>query len=316
MPFFIHYLVLHSVEIRGFTNEQQNLAEATFKKLGPIPRICIDFVEDQSLLRAYEEHCQAMVMGLTEHSLRHFVLKGVVLDLDEESHTIFIIKRNDVDDLTKAYLEPISANAKMQLMMAFNSLQQFKRTKLYHTFASVTAARAVAGVAYESLGHTHLLEGITLTLKPMIKLSPSQQQRHFHWKSQGEEQGSNSMDLDDSGMSVIFPPNTAIIYEGRLTLVKPNHVHVLEVRNQVALVSFLKVGQILYIFQFAIANNHDINNSMEESLSGLLNILPPKANWRFVFITPPGCEVDIKGTSTVEKFLEGVTLYSAHLEIK
>jgi hypothetical protein len=54
----------------------------------------------------------------------------------------------------------------------------------------------------------------------------------------------------------------------------------------------------------------------EESLSRLLNILPPKANWRFVFITPSGCEVDVKGTSAVGKFLEGVTLYSAHLEIK
>jgi hypothetical protein len=175
--------------------------------------------------------------------------------------------------------------------------------------------RAVTGVVYESLGHTHLLDGFTLTLRSMVKLSLSQQQRHLHWKSQGEEQVSNSMDLDDSGMSVIFLPSTAIIYEGRLTSVEPNHLHAPKVRNQVALVSLLKVSQILYIFQFAVANNHDINNCMQESLSGLLNILPPKANWRFVFITP-GCEVDVKGTSVVEKFLEGVTLYSAHLEIK
>jgi hypothetical protein len=38
-----------------------------------------------------------------------------------------------------------------------------------------------------------------------------------------------------------------------------------------------------------------------------------------VFITPPGCEVDVKAskaTPEMEKFLEGVTLYSAHLEIE
>jgi hypothetical protein len=72
MSFFIQYLVLHRVKIRSLTNEQQNLAEATLAKLGSIPRICMDFVGDQSLLRAYEEHCQAMVMGLTEHSRQCF----------------------------------------------------------------------------------------------------------------------------------------------------------------------------------------------------------------------------------------------------
>lgn len=31
---------------------------------------------------------------------------------------------------------------------------------------------------------------------------------------------------------------------------------------------------------------------------------------------PPGCEVGVKATSEVEKFLEGATLYSAHLKIR
>ena len=38
-----------------------------------------------------------------------------------------------------------------------------------------------------------------------------------------------------------------------------------------------------------------------------------------MFITPPGCKVDhVKATSEVEpeKFLKGVMLYSAHLEIE
>ena len=99
----------------------------------------------------------------------------------------------------------------MQLMLAINALQQSERVNLYHTFASsITEVRAVAGVVYESLGHTHLLEGISLALRRMIKLSPNQQQRHLHWKSQGKEPGSNSMDLDVSGMSVIFSPSTGI----------------------------------------------------------------------------------------------------------
>ena len=314
---FIHRLVPHSAKIHGLTNEQQNLAEDTFKRFGPIPRICINFVRDRCQLRAHESHCQAKVMGITEHNFQDFVLKGVILDLDEmETNTIFIIKRDEVDNLEGVHLEPISANVKMRLMMVINVLQLPKRINLYHTFASLPGPRVVASLVYESLGHTRLLEGITHTVKPMIKLSPRQQQRHYHWTSQGEEQATNSLDLDDSGMSVIFPPNTAIIYEGRLVSVEPNHLHVQTGRNQVALDSFLKLGQIPYIFQFTSANEHEIDKRKEGFLSELLNILPPKTNWRFVFITPPGCEIDVRATSAVEKFLEGVTLYSAHLAIK
>ena len=80
-----------------------------------------------------------------------------------------------------------------------------------------------------------------------------------------------------------------------------------------------------------MANNYDIKKGIEESLSSLVNILPPKTNWRgtstlqlggvmntnlFVFITPPGCDVDVEADSEAEKFLGGATLYSAHLKIE
>jgi hypothetical protein len=87
-------------------------------------------------------------------------------------------------------------------------------------------------------------------------------------------------------------------------------------RNQVAFDSFVKLDTFLYIFQITVAKKHDIKSGIDDSLSKLQTILPPKANWRLIFIIPPGCEVDVKAGSEVEEFLEGVTLYSAHLEIE
>ena len=124
------------------------------------------------------------------------------------------------------------------------------------------------------------------------------------------------MDLDSPEPEpVFFPPNTGIVYE-ELRSVEPNRLHIPKARNQVTLDSFFILGQFLYLFQFTTANNHDIKKGIEESLSSLVNILPPKTNWRFVFITPPDCDVDVKADSEVEKLLGGVTLYSAHLEIE
>ena len=82
----------------------------------------------------------------------------------------------------------------MQLMAAINRMQRPDRINLCCAFASAGETRVVADLLYKSLGHAHLTEGVTLTLKPMIK---SQSQTLFHWKSQGEEHVSNSMDLDD-----------------------------------------------------------------------------------------------------------------------
>ena len=196
-------------------------------------------------------------------------------------------------------------------MMVIHKLQRLEQIDLYHTFASINSTKAVAGVLYKSLGHLHVQEGITLTLKLAIK---RKERELFHWKSRREDAASNSMDLD-SLEPVFCLHNTGFVYE-ELRSVEPNRLHAPKARNQVALDSFFILGYFLYIFQFTVANNHEIKKGIEESLSRLVNILPPNHFWRFVFITPPGCEVDVKATSEVEKFLEGVTLYSAHLKIE
>jgi hypothetical protein len=63
-------------------------------------------------------------------------------------------------------------------------VEQLDQVSFYHTFADVNATSVVAGLLFESLGHARLMEGITLTLRPMIK---SQWRTLFHWKSRGEQ---------------------------------------------------------------------------------------------------------------------------------
>ena len=65
--------------------------------------------------------------------------------------------------------------------------------------------------------------------------------------------------------------------------------------------SFLKLGQTLFIFQFIIADKMVSRKKWKNPFqkSRLLDVLPPKANWRFVFITP-GHKVDVKATPAVE----------------
>ncbi len=242
-----------------------------------------------------------MISRLTPEIFRNVVTLGGALDMDAQSHSIFLVRRPEMDDVRRSYLAPISATVEMKLMAAINLMQWLDKIGLYRSFEFVPASRVVAGLIYESLGHTRLCEGITLTLKRMTRC------KEFHWKH--EMLASNSVSGE---IPIHLPPNGAIIYEPGMTSVQPYQLHVPKARNQPGM-SFL-LGDFLYIFQLTLAEKHDIKPCIEEFFDRLEN-LPPKAHWRFVLITPPESQVDVHAPSEVATFLEDVTLYSAHLKI-
>jgi hypothetical protein len=235
----------------------------------------------------------------------HFVARGGILDMTAQTHSIFLIRRPEIDDVLRSCLAPISATVEIKMMAAINRMQRLDRINLYLRLKSVPASRVVAGMLYESLGHTRLCEGIILPLKRMTRRKEGEL---FHWKH--ETPTSNSM---SDNILIHIPANEAIIYEPRMTSVQRYHLHVPKARNQPGFDSFF-LGDFLYIFQLTRAETHNIKPCIVEFFDGLEN-LPPKAHWRFVLITPPDCHVNVNAPSVVATFLEDVRLYSAHLEI-
>ena len=292
-----------SAQIHELTNRQHELVKANFNDLGPMPRTCINFIKDPPQQSKYEKHCQGLISTLTSQSLREFVINSGLLNLDAKSHHLFLIRRFEVDDLSSAYLEPISAKVKMQIKQALDNLEQHDRIDLYHSFMTINVTREIAGILYESLGHLTLQEGHNLMFMPMTKIK---KQNLFHW------QRSNMM---DNTFLVQFPCNPAVVYDVGLKSVKPNCLHVPNARNQPSIDSFIILDDTLYLFRFTVAVSHGIKD-IDNSLSGILPLLPPKKNWRLVFITPPSYEVDVKADSEAEQSSEGVSLYLAHIEIE
>ena len=313
----VHHLISHSAKIFGFTEEQENLAKDAFKNYGPTPRICINFVEDRDLLSEYERVLNNTASSLTADRLRHFAEKGTQLELDAESHALFIVRRNKVEDLQAAYLAPISANVKARLMVTIDTLQRLEQINLYRNFASVPPTRAVAGLLYESLGHRRLQDGIELKLKPMRK--EGKPRTYSHWKTGGVEQTEES---------VTFPAHTAVIYGGMQESIELNCLYVPKARNQVAFDSFFVLDRTLYFFQLTVANDHDIKEGIKDYLFGLLKVLPRVTNWQFVFINPGGdLKVKAKDTLMAEdplkpedtlkvRFMNKLELYTADLEFE
>jgi hypothetical protein len=296
----INHLIPYSANIVVLTSEGRKLVEDAFKLFGPVPRFCIDYVLDEEL-RAHDAECRSAASHITAQSLRRINLEGGELDIDAESHKIFMVRRNKVDDLQEAYVEPVSPYIETLLMKTIDTLQRLERIALYHTFASVNSTRVLAGLIFESLGHMRFVEGVELSLRSMTR---KKARKLVHWK-QGNVDDSHSID---------FPPNPSIVFEVWPTSIEPNYLYLPRANNHVAFDSFFLLGTTLYFFQFTISDSHDISDGIKDYLSGQLRILPPKENWRYVFITPPGCEVDVKSSSETDEFLEGVDVYLAHLE--
>jgi hypothetical protein len=305
----------HSAKIY-LSDEQQKLAEDAFERIGPIARFCIDFILEEDRRSIYEDECWAAASQITTaESLRRFVFEGINLNLGEVSQKIFMVRRQEIDDLKCAYVEPISANIEKRIMVTIKMLQQLDRVNLCRTFVSVNATRMIADLFYESLCHARIEEGITLTLMRMKK---RMEQTLAHWRFEGEGQAPDFMNMDDDTQKILcLPPNPAVIYESRLASIEPNHLHVPSSRNKVGFDSFIILDSILYFFQLTVADSHEIKTRIMTLLSEYesLDLLPPRKKWRFVFITPPESNVDVKAIFEVETFLEGVEMFSAHLQI-
>jgi hypothetical protein len=282
--------------------EERELAEANFNDLGPVPRLCIDFSKDPGRRMDYEGARHTIISDLTPEKIRNFVALGGAKDMDAQSHSIFLIRRPEIDDVRTSHLTPISPAVEMKLMAAIKLMRRLDQIDLYRRFASPPPSRVVAGLLYEPLGHTRLCEGTFLWLREMTRHT---EQTLIHWRCDSE--------AEDLGILVRFPPKEAIVYKPNMTSVQRSRLHVPKARNQAGFDSFF-LGEFLYIFQLTIARKRDIKPRIRGFFDRLED-LPPKELWRFVLITPPDIHVDVSAPAEVATFLEDVTLYSAHLEL-
>ena len=251
-----------------------------------------------------------MIARVTPKSFRK-----LALDLDGQ-HSIFTVKRYDIHDLVSAYIAPTTANVEMKIMNVIDSMQRFDQIDLYHRFAFADWTRVLAGLLYESLGYSRVEGGIALTLNPMGK---DKRRTHFHWKvgsGQQATQASTLAGVDNSVTPISISANTACTYEV-LQSVDPNRLYVPSARNQPGFDSFIILDGFLYLFQFTMSDEHGVKPRMVGLLRKLMKIpaFPEMAKWRFVFITPTDCDVTVVMPSEVDTFLEGVSLYSAYLDI-
>ena len=107
--------MIPTASLHGLNDTHHTRINELYDRFGPIPRICFDFLKNPTRLEEHEEHYERALDALTIEKLRHFISDGAELNLDAASHSLFLVKRTNVDNLRKASIEPISLSVKSEL---------------------------------------------------------------------------------------------------------------------------------------------------------------------------------------------------------
>jgi hypothetical protein len=274
-----------------------------FDQFGPIPRLCIDYLDldsdpDSNIrIAQYKKDVQKAIASLKLSKLEQVVEDSSSLTMDGLSHKVCLISREDRERVySSAALSPITSSIKSRLANHFRTLDHREQIRLYKHFSKVPDSRAMAGIFFEAAGQRCLQHGVTLHLVPMVRLPPHRKNHQWHtscvFLHNTTLERSHQQALEQ-GQSLTIPKDLQIqeyAKDGPLSPITPNVIYVPELANQVALDSFIIMNNLLYIFQFMIDKEHSIKSGLIDFVDKYPE-LPSMDNWRFVFIIPPEHEL-------------------------
>ena len=281
-----------SASIYSTSPSKYELINLLYDRLGPTPRLCLDFLEDKYQREEYEEELEKAISNVTPESLEALFDAAGTLEMDKLSHKICMIRRKSLENVAgRVIVEPITPYIRSKLVYQFRILERRDQVRLYKRFAKTPDSRALAGIAFEAAGQAMLQDGIDLTLVPMVHL-PKSSDRRPQWHSSHVLLRDVALEKLRKGalkqpINIQVRPDGIFEYTDNGPLsIEPNVFYVPSISNQVAFDAFILLNGIIYLFQFTIGEHHDIKPGLKDFLNTCSDI-PAVENWRFVFIVPP-----------------------------
>jgi hypothetical protein len=326
--------------------EKQRIGEL-FDQYGGIPRICLDFLRNPDDLAELQDDSEIALRDLTAWTLCDHISKADNLSFSDVPHTIFMVKRTDPVDLYAMTIVPTAPAIEMKLKSKIRALQHAEQIHLIDWLAR---GKPMAGLVFEALAQSALQRRVVLKLVAMQKRS-SGPGNTIRWVSTHEDQSlhktkGSDADVDSewkneasasadqsstgpaeahSSITVKFFPRKIVEFKGatiKVTIHQKQEIEgvffVPKSTNQ-AFDSFIVSDGFLYIFRFSTAAEHDIEQGLVSFFSrkALLDRLPPKTRWYFIFVIPSGNSISCPQPHDRElaEFLKDVRLFSAQLRL-
>jgi hypothetical protein len=135
-------LVIHEPDLKEIDD--------VYDRLGPTPRLCIDkVIEDE--LAAYERDVRNALRTQSTDKLIALTREAENLEPDDMSHKLYLLRRNDVNDLSAVNINvtPITDHIGSRLALQIRNAQVEEQLRLYNLWATTPSFRGMTGTLFE-----------------------------------------------------------------------------------------------------------------------------------------------------------------------
>lgn len=280
--------------------------------------MCLDYQEYPDELDAYKKDVTKAIAKTDESNIEKLIVTAWGLRMDTLSHTIFLVRRANDDDLgSLPIVSVITPTVHSRLAMKFRDIQQDDMIRLYQRFASEPEFRRLAGIIYEAFAQCKLQNGLVISLLPMVKLEEARGQ---YYSSHVELMDLNLEGSRKEVLKQVYDIEIKPVRHEMFTVGGPSHIqegifYLPAADNHEANNSFILLNNILYIFQFAAGWTHGIKISLIPFFEKYKEQgeVPPISSWRFVFIIDSNLTLICPQPWQLK--LQELPLYSAVVEV-
>ena len=304
---------------------------SVFDELGPIPRLCLDYTEDE--LSKYMSSLSKALSDLTIKKLEYLVGAAMRLEMDTAMdnicHKIFLIQRlNPTNVNFEVEVLPITAIVGSRITFQLRNADRREQIHLYKQLTALPAAKKLSGNVFEAYCQQRFSDRISIEFVPMVRLedlkAPKNKRRYLHrWYTTNTELAPPSLETARKAalkkrMSFDIRPSSTVEFipqkiGGKKLRIKPNVYYSPAAPNQEGFDSFIVHDGTLYLFQFTNATTHVLKDFFDffAKCSGY----PAQKSWRFIFVIPSDTETALTCPVPMTDDLRKLALYSAEVAV-
>ena len=275
----------------------KNIDDA-YDQFGPTPRICLQLSSNPLDWEHYKDDVRYALTEVTLQKLQELTKKSKDLNMDFVSHKLCLIRREDRDIVSSAFLVmPITDHIRSRLAIRMRNYDMDQLIETFELFSSVASLREMSGIIFENICHQRFQKQILLKYMLMVRLARDDRSRQPRWYSshrpidqrdtKGQELESLRRDAFDRCETLDLSPSDTREYDDLDFALESNVYYIPMKPNQVAVDSFICYGGYLYLFQFTVSEERKINDGLISQFATCRN-LPPPRNWRYIFVIPDG----------------------------
>jgi hypothetical protein len=298
-----------------------------FNELGPIPRLCIDYDEDE--LHAYRQDLKEVLDNLSIDNFQTAVTGAEGLKMDAISYKLCLIRRLEQSSIrfsNAVKVLPITPFVGSRIAIQLSNADHIALQRLYNKFVSRPSTREISGNVFKAYGQRIFSHQISIRYFPMVRIGGSKVSKNKHqpqWHSTNAKLSPKL--LGDKRQAAlrkkrvfklpfwVSVQHTSPKLHKKLTI-RSDVYYSPASPNQFGFDSFVIHDDILYLFKFTIKAKHDIEDFFEffDNCTGL----PPRKDWRFIFVRPREIRNTLKCPFQSTDALRELTLYSTEMYMR